>query len=101
MKLLGQLRKMNAEAQNPVTYFLNLDKTSYPLNPHIGKPMGLKWTGTITCIECGRKTRKSYDFRKMPCVRFARNYVYTKKEMRPIASSGAPIVTSITLFTFR
>jgi hypothetical protein len=61
MKLLGQLRKMNAEAQNPVSYFLNLDKNSYPLNPHIGKPMGLKWTGTITCIECGRKTRKSYD----------------------------------------
>ena len=53
MKLLGQLRKMNAEAQNPVTYFLNLDKTSYPLNPHIGKPIRLKWTGTITCIECG------------------------------------------------
>ena len=61
MKLLGQLRKMNAEAQNPVAYFLNLDKNSYLLNPHIGKPMGLKWTGTITCIECGRKTRKSYD----------------------------------------
>lgn len=61
MKVLGQLRKMNVEFQNPVAYFLSLDKKSYPLNPHIGQSMSLKWAGTITCIECGRKTRKSYD----------------------------------------
>lgn len=61
MKLLGQLRKMDVELHQPILYFLNLDKKPYPLNPHIGKPIGLKWSGTITCIECGRKTRKSYD----------------------------------------
>ncbi|MBT5550078.1 MAG: DUF2797 domain-containing protein [Nitrospina sp.] len=61
MKLLGQLRKMDVEAQKPIAYFLNLDKKSYPLNPHIGKLLTLKWPGTITCIECGRKTKKSYD----------------------------------------
>jgi hypothetical protein len=52
---------MNVEAQQPIAYCLSLDEKSYPLNPHIGKLMGLKWAGTITCIECGRKTRKSYD----------------------------------------
>jgi hypothetical protein len=61
MKVLGQLRKMIVEAQNPVAYFLSLDKNPYPLNPHIGESVSLKWAGTITCIECGRKTRKSYD----------------------------------------
>ena len=61
MKVLGQLRKMNVEAQNPIEYFLNLDKNSFPLNAHIGETLSLKWAGTITCIECGRKTRKSYD----------------------------------------
>lgn len=61
MKFLGQLRKMNVEAQEPVAYFLNLDNKSYPLNPHIGKSLSLKWQGTITCIKCKRKTRKSYD----------------------------------------
>ncbi len=61
MKLMGQLRKMDVEAQNPIEYFLNLDKNSFPLNSHIGGTLSLKWTGTITCIECGRKTRKSYD----------------------------------------
>jgi hypothetical protein len=60
MKFLGQLRKMNVEAQNPVKYFLNLDNISHPLNLHIGKTVNLKWLGTITCVECGRKTRKSY-----------------------------------------
>ena len=61
MKLLGQLRKMNVEAQQPIAYFLNLDQNLYPLNPHIGKLIRLQWSGNITCIECGRKTRKSYD----------------------------------------
>lgn len=52
---------MNAAAQNPVAYSLNLDESPRPVNPHIGKFVGLKWTGVITCIECGRETRKSYD----------------------------------------
>ena len=61
MKILGQLRKMKVEAQTPIIYFLSLDNNLYPLNSHIGKTVSLKWTGTITCIECGLKTRKSYD----------------------------------------
>ena len=61
MKVLGQLRKMDVEVQSPIAYFLSLDKKPYPLNSHIGESVSLKWAGTITCIECGRKTRKSYD----------------------------------------
>ena len=53
MKVLGQLRKMDVEAQSPIAYFLSLDKKSYPLNQHIGESISLKWAGTITCIECG------------------------------------------------
>ncbi len=61
MKLSGQLRKMNVEAETPIQYFLSLDKKPYPLNPHIGNKLNIKWQGVITCIECGRKTKKSYD----------------------------------------
>jgi hypothetical protein len=61
VKLFGQLRKMDVELQQPIEYFLNLDNKLYPLNSTIGKLVGLKWSGTITCIECGRTTRKSYD----------------------------------------
>lgn len=61
MKLEGQLRKMKTEAQQPIAYFLNLNNETYPMNPHIGKSINMKWGGVITCVECGRKTRKSYD----------------------------------------
>ena len=61
MKVLGQLRKMEVKIQTPIMYFLSLDNNSYPLNSYIGKTVSLKWSGIITCIECGVKTRKSYD----------------------------------------
>ena len=60
MNITGQLRKMNVEAHKPIQYFLNLDNKSYPINSQVGKPVKIKWLGTITCIECGRKTKKSY-----------------------------------------
>ena len=61
MKILGQLRKMEVKEKTPIMYFLSLDNNPYPLNAYIGKNVSLKWSGTITCIECGVKTRKSYD----------------------------------------
>jgi hypothetical protein len=61
MKISGQLRKMHVEVQIPVKFFLSLDKNLYFLNSYIGKPVNLKWIGAITCIECGRKTSRSYD----------------------------------------
>ena len=61
MKVLGQLRKMEVKEQTPIIYFLSLDNNPYPLNSYIGQKVSLKWSGTITCIECGVKTRKSYD----------------------------------------
>ena len=61
MKLLGQVRKMNVESGTPIEYFLSLDKETHHLNSHIGDKLKIKWNGLITCIECGRKTKKSYD----------------------------------------
>ena len=61
MKLSGQIRKMNVESGTPIKYFLNIDKESHPLNSYIGSKLKIKWDGVINCIECGRKTKKSYD----------------------------------------
>ena len=61
MKFLGQVRKMNVESGTPIQYFLSLDKETHNLNSHIGDKLKIKWNGVITCIECGRKTKKSYD----------------------------------------
>ena len=61
MKFLGQVRKMNVESGTPIQYFLSLNEKSHHLNSHIGNKLKIKWNGVITCIECGRKTKKSYD----------------------------------------
>ena len=61
MKFSGQVRKMNVKLGNPIHYSLSLDKELHPLNPHIGSKLKIKWGGVITCIDCGRKTKKSYD----------------------------------------
>ena len=47
-------------ADQPVEYFLRLDEEAYPLNPYIGSTLSLTFTGRIDCIECGRKTKKSF-----------------------------------------
>ena len=59
MKLSGQVRKMKVEPEVPIQYFLNLNKESHSLNSYIGNKIKIKWEGIITCIECGRKTKKS------------------------------------------
>ena len=61
MKLSGQVRKMNVEFGNPIQYSLNLNKESHPLNSNLGSNLKISWQGLITCVECGRKTKKSYD----------------------------------------
>ncbi|MBO6702564.1 MAG: DUF2797 domain-containing protein [Pseudomonadales bacterium] len=63
----GFLRKMASEVpeggctpDNPVQYLLKLDDDAHPLNPLIGQQVTLTHTGNIQCLECGRKTKKSY-----------------------------------------
>src|SRR3989338_552219 len=56
----GTLRKMPTELTNPVQYHLLLDNEKIALNPLLGKTIKLVFTGEIHCIECGRKTNKSF-----------------------------------------
>jgi hypothetical protein len=57
----GTLRKMRAERNEPVTYFLPLGDFSVPLAPFIGNTLHLRYQGAIFCTACGRKTSKSYN----------------------------------------
>ncbi len=59
--MLGTLRKMRAERNEPVSYFLPLGDFSVPLAPYMGNTLHLKYQGNILCIACGRKTSKSYN----------------------------------------
>lgn len=57
----GRLRKMPAEAGDPVTYSIAVGDTRIPLNDLIGRPLRLDFDGVIRCIHCDRKTNKSFN----------------------------------------
>jgi hypothetical protein len=57
----GHLSKMRVSLGNPVQYELVLSDQSMPLNPLIGKPIKLTYTGKIFCVYCGRATKKSFN----------------------------------------
>ena len=61
MTATGHLRKMPAALGAPIDYSLRLDEATYALAPSIGQPVTLEYLGEIHCINCGRKTRKSYN----------------------------------------
>lgn len=58
--MLGKLRKMTTELTNPVSYQLPLSDKLVDLNPLIGQPIKLVYSGNIFCVHCERKTKKSF-----------------------------------------
>ena len=54
------LRKMSAQPAQPVQYELVLSEHKIPLNPYLGHPLQLRFTGRIHCIQCGRQTKQSF-----------------------------------------
>jgi hypothetical protein len=57
----GTLSKMPVKYTDPVQYFLKLEEEPIQLNDWIGKTVKLSYTGNIYCINCGRKTSKSFN----------------------------------------
>ena len=57
----GVLRKMHSRFENPVRYQILLSDMVVPLNDLIEKQIKLEYSGTIYCINCGRKSRKSFN----------------------------------------
>lgn len=58
--ITGRLRKMPAEAGDPVSYTLKVGDTAIPLNELIGRKVRLDFDGVIRCIHCDRTTKKSF-----------------------------------------
>ena len=66
----GMLRKMRAELVNPVHYQLPVGEVLIDLNSLLGQEISLVYSGRIFCIECGRKTNKSFNQGYcFPCLR--------------------------------
>ncbi|MBU2954356.1 DUF2797 domain-containing protein [Marinobacter sp. F3R08] len=57
----GRLRKMPAEAGDPVAYTIAVGDARIPMNDLIGKSLRLDFDGVIRCINCDRKTNKSFN----------------------------------------
>ena len=56
----GNLRKMQTELAAPIQYTLNLGEHSINMTDLVGTHLKMHYTGLINCINCGRKTNKSF-----------------------------------------
>ncbi len=59
-KIVGNIRKMSAVFKAPVEYKLPVGSESVVLNPLVGSKIQLHYLGEIHCIQCSRKTSKSF-----------------------------------------
>ena len=57
----GTLRKMHARLESPVRYAMSLGEEQVELNSYLEQPIQLLYTGLIHCVNCGRKTAKSFN----------------------------------------
>jgi hypothetical protein len=56
----GKLYKMAAEVTSPIDYYLRLGDQKIALSAYLGKEIHLEYVNEINCIQCNRKTKKSF-----------------------------------------
>lgn len=61
VKASGNLQKMKARLESPVSYSLPLGDALVPLNELINKKISLEFSGKINCVFCDRETNKSFN----------------------------------------
>ena len=60
MMIEGQSQKMTTKLGDTIRYSMRLGDESIELNDFIGHKIQLSFLGKITCIDCGRVTKKSF-----------------------------------------
>ncbi|MDG0997334.1 MAG: DUF2797 domain-containing protein [Gammaproteobacteria bacterium] len=61
LKAEGILRKMRSRLDPIVAYEMSLSREYVQINEMIGKGLKLEFSGEIFCVNCGRKTNKSFN----------------------------------------
>lgn len=56
----GNLSKMATQLEDPIVYRLRLGEEEVNMTKAVGSHVKISYTGTINCINCGRKTKKSF-----------------------------------------
>ena len=57
----GTIQKMRTRLDSPVSYHLPVGEALIDMNSLLGKKVDLAFSGSIQCIACGRKTKKSFN----------------------------------------
>jgi hypothetical protein len=57
----GPVQKMSARLDEPVQYELAVGGQRVAINPYIGKPIKLTYTGQMFCVHCNRAIKKSFN----------------------------------------
>ena len=57
----GAIRKMRVVPTVPVSYRLPVGDSEVDLSPYLGRTVALEYSGKIFCIECGKRTKKSFN----------------------------------------
>ena len=60
MKINIHLKKLKSVFKTPVEYYLTYESCEILLNTWLGKSISFNYVGSIYCIQCGRKTSKSF-----------------------------------------
>ena len=69
--ILGNIRKLVCELKEPVEYALPIAHELIPLNAALSRTISLQFLGEIHCIQCARKTTKSFHQGYcFPCYRY-------------------------------
>jgi hypothetical protein len=58
--MTGMLRKLSATLTTPITYQCRIGDQCIPLSDALGKTLNITYEGVIHCIQCSRKTNKSF-----------------------------------------
>lgn len=56
----GNIEKMDTVGVSPVQYYLQLQDEKILMNDLIGKPIEIKFTGRINCVNCNKLTKKAF-----------------------------------------
>ena len=61
MQMQGRILKMKTELKSPVQYYLPVGNQLLDMNQWIGKHIQFSFNGDIFCLDCGVKTKKSFN----------------------------------------
>ena len=74
--MYGRIIKMKTELNHPVQYYLPIGNKLLGMNQLIGKHIKLHFNGEIYCLDCGQRTKKSFN----------QGYCYTCFQISPMSS---------------